>query len=190
MSCPNPWVGKMTQPSSTPQPPPGISGKRVTLWVITGLVVIGVSLSYTLWTYNRLDAARAQSANAWRGAMESLAERYHAAELGMAESAAGSATSEEFNQQLKSAVDTFRTTSIVNEQVSAAERIEELIGSGEFPSRVRQALPRSARLQSELEHYNQQRRSELRLLDSPGGKILEVFLNFPDSQPFQLAPAK
>ena len=179
----------MTQPSPFPQPP-GISGKRVTLWVITGLVVIGVSLSYTLWTYNRLDAARSQSASAWRSAMELLAERYHAAELGLAESTADSASSDEFNQQLKSAVDTFRTTSIVNEQVFAAERVEELIGSGQFPSRVRQALPRSAQLQSELERYNQRRRSELRLLDSLGGKILDVFLNFPDSQPFQLAPAK
>lgn len=176
----------MTQHSSTP-PPPGISGKRVTLWVVVGLVAIGVSLSYTLWTYNKLDAARAQSALAWRSAIESLVERYRLADLGLAESVASGATSDAFGQQFQSAVDTFRTTSIVNEQVSAAERIEELLGSGEFPSQARQALPRSARLQSELDEYNQRRGVEQVLLRSLGGRILDIFLEFPDSQPFQLA---
>ena len=179
----------MTKPSPTPQPP-GISGKRVTLWVITGLVVVGVSLSYALWTYNRLDAARAQSASAWRGAMESLAERYQAAELGLAESAASGATSDEFNQQFKSAVDTFRTTSIVNEQVFAAERIEVLIGSGEFPSQARQTLLSPTQLLVALDEYNQRRDRERVLLKSLGGRILDIFLEFPDSQPFHLATAE
>lgn len=176
----------MTQHPPMP-PPPGISGKRVTIWVILGLVVIGVSLSYTLWTYNRLDAARARSALAWRNAIESLAERYRAAELGLAESVAGGATSEAFSQQFQSAADTFRTTSMVNEQVAAAERIEELLGSVEFPSQVRQALPSAAQLQSELDKYTQLRKRELVLLNSLGGRILDIFLEFPNSPPFQLA---
>ncbi len=179
----------MTQLSPT-HPPPGISGKRITLWVIVGLVVIGGSLSYTLWTYNRFDAARAQSAQAWRGAIELLAERYHAAELGLAEGIAKGATSDAFGQELQTAVDTFRTTSIVNEQVSAAERIEELLGSGEFPSQARQALLSPTQLQAALDEYNLRRNRERVLLKTLGGRILDLFLEFPESQPFQLATVK
>ncbi len=179
-------VNNMTQHSPVP-PPPGISGKRITSWVIVALVAIGVSLSYTLWTYNRIDAARAQSAHAWRSAVESLAERYRVAELGLAESVTNGVTSEVFSQQFQSAIDTFRTTSMVIEQVSAAEQMEELLGNSEFPAPVRQALPSGTQLQNELDEYNQLRQRERLLLNSLGGRTLDIFLNFPDSQPFHLA---
>ncbi|MEO8269784.1 MAG: hypothetical protein ABI557_08690 [Aureliella sp.] len=179
----------MTQHSSI-QPPPGISGKRVTVWVIVALVAVGASLSYTLWTYNRLDVARGQSALAWRDATESLAERYRLAEFGLVESSANGATGETFSQEFQSAVDTFRTTSIVNEQVAAAERIEELLGSDKFRNPAFQALPSPEKLQNTLDEYNMRRQREQVLLKSLGGRILDIFLEFPDSKPFRLANAK
>ena len=178
----------MSQSAPTP-PPPGISGKRVTGWVIAGLAVIGVVLSYTLWTYNQLDAARLRSAVAWRSVAESLAERYRSAAAGLDENATQEATAEAFSQNFKASVDAFRTISIVSDQVAAAERVEKLLESPELPTAVRPSLQPSPQLQSELTQYNRIRLRERVLLESFGGWILDIFLEFPDSHPFQLASA-
>jgi uncharacterized protein (DUF433 family) len=175
--------------TASPTPPPGISGRRVTGWVIAGLVFIGIGLSYTLWTYNQLDAARLRSAVAWRGTAELLAERYQAAEVGLAESDTAGAAEVAFRQDFASSVDAFRTLSIISDQVAAAESVEKLLASHELPDAVRAALRPSTQLQSELTEYNQVRLRERVLLESFGGRILDIFLKFPDSHPLQLATA-
>lgn len=168
-------------------PPGGMSGKRVTTWVVVALVVIGVAISFTLWTYNRLDAARAGSAAAWRTATVALDNRYRVLEQKLADAVAAGAITEDFQRRFDSASDRFRTTSIVVEQVAAAEQLEQLLGSSDFPGDILQAAPPTQQLVSQLDEYNRQRLHERVLRESFGGKLLELFLSLPPSTPFRLS---
>lgn len=186
----------MTEHSSAPpetaypNPPSGISGKRVATCVVAALVAIGIAISFTLWTYNRLDAARTNSAVAWRQTTHTLDDRYRSAEQQVADAVTTGAVDAEFEQSFKVAVDRFRTTSIVVDQVAAAEHVEELLGSSSVPVDVLRALPLTAQLSAHLEHYNQQRLRERELRDSFGGQMLELFLSLPASTPFRLSTAQ
>lgn len=168
-------------------PPSGVSGKRVTTWVVAALVTVGVAISFTLWTYNRLDAVRADSATAWRETTHALSDRYRAAEQQVAEAVASGALDADFQQSFEVAVDRFRTTSIAVDQVAAAERVEELLGSSSVPAEVLQAIPPTEQLNAQLDQYNQQRLRERVLRNSFGGKMLELFLSLPASTPFRLS---
>lgn len=172
-----------------PAPPSGISGKRVTTWVVAALVAIGTAISFTLWTYNRLDTARANSAAAWRQTTHALDDRYRSAQQQVADAVASGAVDTEFQQSFEVAVDRFRTTSIVVDQVAAAEHVEQLLGSRSVPNDVLQAIPITEQLSIYLDQYNQQRLRERALRDSFGGKMLELFLSLPASTPFRLSTA-
>ena len=65
----------------THAPPPGISGKRVTGWVLLGLVTLGATLSYTLWSYSAINAARKVSTQHWRVVADKLSQRYRAVDV-------------------------------------------------------------------------------------------------------------
>ncbi len=179
----------MTDNSTTaPQSPPGgVSGKRVTIWVVLALLGIGIGLSATLWTYNSLDAARAASAAAWRATTPLLDQRYRALEQQLAKAAAESTATVDFQQRFESAVDRFRTTSIAVDQVAAAENVEQLLGSSGFPKAALRANPPTTQLLARLADYNQQRLRERSLRESFGGRMLELFLSLPASTPFHLA---
>lgn len=176
------------KPTNLPlSPPAGVSGKRVTIWVVLALLGIGIALSATLWTYNSLDAARDASAIAWREATVELDQRYRAVERQLAEAASEATVSADLRQRFELAVDRFRTTSIAVDQMAAAENVEQLLGSNDFPAAVLRANPPTAELRARLDTYNQQRLRERELRESFGGRMLELFLSLPASTPFHLA---
>ncbi len=178
-----------TLPSTKPQPSPplGVSGKRVIAWIVTALLAIGVALGFTLWNYNRLDVVRADSAAAWRATTHALDGRYRVAEQQIANGVHANAVTADFQQRFELAVDRFRTTSIMGDQVAAAEQVEQLLGSEDFPTQMLQANPPTEQLLNQLDEYNQQRLRERVLRESFGGKILEMFLTLPPSAPFHVS---
>lgn len=173
--------------------PPGISGKRLTLGVLVALVLIGVSLSYTLWTYNELDRARRTSVTAWRAVTEHLAQRYRTAEKMVAEGVDNRQLDMEFGEKFRLAIDAFRTTSLPEEQVNAAERLEQLLAAEDIAAKDIAAggaelEPLPAAAEAEIESYNLAREREKELLESWGGRLLDVFLKFEVPRPFSVTP--
>ncbi len=182
--------------SHTQTPPaaavPGLSGKRVTFFVLLGLAVIGAGISYTLWTYSRLDVARKASAIAWRDLTEQLALRYRSAEKIVAQGVDSRQTKMEFGERFQLAVDRFRTIALLTDQYQAGLSVEELLGSEDFIA-INMAvngsrhLPQSDELKQAVEGFNQMRARERDLLDSFGGKMLDIVLKFVAPTPFELA---
>ena len=73
------------------------------------------------------------------------------------------------------------------DQVAAAEHVEELLGSSDFPSDVLRANPPTEQLLAQLDEYNRQRLRERVLRESFGGKMLELFVSLPAPTPFRLS---
>ncbi len=171
------------------QPPAGISGKRLTSWVLVALAVIGIGLSSTLWTYNRLDVARRESTEMWRDVTEHLSERYRAAEKLVAEGVDSRQVKMEFGEKFRLAIDAFRTTSLPAEQVAAAERVERLLSDNEFQLFAASLPKMSSAADSLIADYNRSREREKMLLESWGGRVLDLFMKFDPPQPFTVAAA-
>lgn len=177
------------RPLSSVQPGavPGLSGKQVTGWVVAALAAIGIVLSYTLWTYNRLDDARRVSVVAWREVTEQLNERYRAAEHTVAEGVDERTLRMEFGEQFRLAIDAFRTTSLPEKQFAAAERVEEMLAQPEFTDAGATLPELSDAGRSAIENFNQAKDLERSLLDSWGGRFLDIFLKFESPRRFVYA---
>ena len=169
--------------------PPGVSGKRVTGVVVAGLLIVGVTLSYALWTYNRLEAARSVSAAQWRGVAEQLSLRYRGVEKAIAAGVDERRVKMEFGESFRLAVDAFRTTALPEPQRAAAERIEALLDSPELAPLAGQLPPVAPAAQQAVVEYNLAQATEKRLLESWGGRLLNIFFRFPEPRPFELAAA-
>jgi hypothetical protein len=181
-------------PSSPPPadrplvPPPGISGKRLTVWVLVALGLIAISLSYTLWSYNRLEIARYASHAAWREVTEHLSSRYRVAERNVAKAVDGRQLPMEIGEKFRLAIDAFRTTSLPDQQFAAAERVEGLLAE-ESLADVHAALPQlSNESLAAIDAFNQHRSLEQQLLNSWGGRILDIFLKFESPSQFSVQP--
>jgi hypothetical protein len=164
---------------------PGISGRRLTLWVLVGLILIGLGISYTLWTYNQLDVARKQTAASWRDLTDQLSDRYREAGKLLLLQADEQKLDASFSQEFNVAIDHFRTTSLPKEQNAAALHVEQLIASA-FASELSQP----PELQMAVAAFNQSLERERNLLRSFGGRILDVFLNLSEPTAFELASVK
>lgn len=174
-------------PTVQPGAVPGLSGKQVTGWVVAALVVIGIVLSYTLWTYNRLDVARLASVVAWREVTEQLSERYRVAERTVALGVDERALRMEYGEQFRLAIDAFRTTSLPEKQFVAAERVEEMLAQPEFVGAVATLPPLPIEGRSAIENFNQAKDRERQLLESWGGRFLDIFLKFESPRRFVYA---
>ncbi len=185
----NSMTDELQNVSTSIASPPGISGKRLTVWVLVGLAIIGVSLSTTLWTYNQLDVARRESTVAWRGVAEHLSGRYRAAERTVASGVGSRELKMEFGEKFRLAIDAFRTTSLPEEQLTAAERVENLLASSDYAPWIA-SLPASPdEMQAAIADYNLARQRESILLESWGGRVLDIFLKFDPPRPFALETA-
>lgn len=170
--------------NSLPRPPAGISGKRLTGWVLAALAAIGISLSTTLWTYSRLDAVRRDSNELWRSVTEHLSVRYRAAEKLVAQGVDSRQIKMEFGERFRLAVDAFQTTSLPAEQVAAAERLEKLLAGDDF-QQFTDSLPELPREANSLvAEYNRSREREKGLLESWTGWMLSLVLKFDPPRPF------
>jgi hypothetical protein len=173
-----------------PVPPPGISGKRLTAWVVVALGLIAVSLSYTLWSYNRLEVARSASQAAWREVTEHLSHRYRAAERSVAKAVDGRELPMEIGEKFRLAIDAFRTTALADQQFAAAMRVEQLLAE-EAMADVQAALPEMSDASlAAIDDFNQRRSLEQQLLHSWGGRILDIFLKFETPIPFSIQPGR
>ena len=168
------------------RPPAGISGKRLTGWVLAALAAIGIGLSTTLWTYNRLDAVRRESTDLWRSVTEHLSVRYRAAEKLVAQGVDSRQMKMEFGERFRLAVDAFRTTSLPAEQVAAAERLELLLADDEFQHYADSLPELPSEANSLIAEYNLSRERERKLLESWAGWMLALVLKFDSPRPFVL----
>lgn len=163
---------------------PGLSGRRVTLCVLAALVLVAGGVSYALFTYNRIDFARAQSADAWRELADQLAGRYRRAENAIARGVDKREIDMKWGEKFRLAVDRFRTTAQSTLQFAAACELEDLLRSQQMRLEV------SAGLRDAVAEYNVRRAVERSALDSWGGRFLSMFLQFPEPVDLDLAVAE
>ncbi|MCA9132681.1 MAG: hypothetical protein KDA45_05990 [Planctomycetales bacterium] len=174
-------------PSPAPLPTPGVSGKWLTWIVLLTLVGVGVSLSYTLWTYNRLEVARAETSQAWRQLTEQLIHRYSAVQLALHLVGSSDSENSELHEQFRQAADRFRTTSLPHEQQAMARKLETLMGNADLLPPETTAPNVTPQLREATADYNRSRLAEQQMRLSLGGRLLGIFINFPQSLPFQLS---
>lgn len=164
---------------------PGLSGKRVTLWLAITMLVVGAVLGYTLWVYSEFDKARGETAAAWRSLTVELDKRYQEVDRQMQASAGESTDRERFAEQLRLGLDGFRTTAQVNRQKTEAESLESLFSTGAASAGLLLSSP--PELEELVSAFNQRLQTEREILSSPGGRILDIFLEFPQPPQFELA---
>ncbi len=169
--------------------PPGISGPRLTLLTLIGLGLIGGCLSYTLWTYNRLDVARKARSESWRSLANELATRYRVAEKTVAAGVDSREIKMELGERFRLAIDQFRSTAQVAPQYDAAQKVEDLLADsgGTLAGAERDWIKPSSQLRSAIEDYNSHLANERQVLSSPGGRLLGLFLSFPRPEDFRVA---
>lgn len=176
-------MNSTTHPDTTSSQP-GMSGRRVTLIVLLLLIVIGVILSYTLWSYGQLGAIRKHKQAAWAELREPLADRYRVLEKIVAAGVDDTSIPMAWGEKFRLAVDSFRTTAQVTYQYDAAIEVEKLLAEAEF------AFPAAAQdssLTEAVERFNAQLDRETQQLTTPGCQLLDVFLEFPPPGQFKLA---
>ncbi len=190
--------------SNTTTQSTGLSGKRVALLVTFCMVVVGATLGYTLWVYSQLDVARESTANAWRLLATQLDSRYRALELQIVAEEATDGTvnatqsgdvaadlnvdaeaTGTFEAKFRMALDGFRTTAQISSQRPAADRVEAILASNE--SSLSSPGDSTPELDSAVDSFNEKMQVERELLNTPGGKLLDVFMGFPQHAAFQLA---
>ncbi|QDV22768.1 hypothetical protein [Aureliella helgolandensis] len=166
-------------------PPPGVSGRRITAIVILSLVVGGAFLSYELWSYNRLDAARAATQQAWRSLTDPLSQRYRKIELAVAERVDSESLDMAWAEKFRLTVDRFRTTALPDLQFQTSQELEELLSVSTLSPEVLQT--ENVQLADALRSYNRTLDQERQLLHSPACKFLGIFLKFNEPVELQLA---
>lgn len=184
-------IGKSTEGSPIGAGPAGgISGKRLTLAVLATLIGTGLLLTYTLYVYSQLDEARKRADAQWREVATLLDSRYRGAELAVAKGVDSGAVKMEFGEQFRLAIDGFRTTSDSTKQQQTAVKLEQLlaseaarlsIGGADSAAPLKSETP----LLKSVEQYNADTAEITRILGTPGGKILDVFLGIPTPTPFE-----
>lgn len=161
-------------------PPSAISGPKLTYIVIVLLIILGVLISYTLSSYNAIDAARAKATAAWQELAEELSTHYRQVEVGVATRVDAREVAMEDGEEFRLALDAFRGTSILEKQFSAAVRVEESLGEMKLEPQ------KNSSLQQKLAEYNSEAAATRELIQSTAGQILSVFLNFPQYAELQL----
>lgn len=149
---------------------PGLNGKKVVIWTVGLMIVSGGVLAYTLWVYTELEQARLATAKSWRAVASQLDQRYSDMEFAVeyGDVSAPSDWMTEFTIESES----FRTTTQTIPQIETALRLEELLTEREDAAATGDLSPL-------IDAYNKQQLAEVQILDSVGGKILDVFLKLP-----------
>ncbi len=158
-----------------------MSGRSLTAVVLSTLILVGAGISYTLWSYNRIDAARAASTASWRNLAAGLSERYRQAELAVARGVDQRKIEMEFGERFRLAVDRFRTSAQLHLQYDAAQELEQLM------SKQPGLLSASTALAQEVQDYNAILKNLRTALSTPGGRFLSLFLNFANPDDLRLA---
>ena len=159
--------------------PPGISGKRITGWVVLGLLLSGVAIGYLLWTYDRIERQRDHVVEQWRAVADELNTRYRQVERAVAEAVETRALPMETGERFQLELDAFRTTAVPSDQARAAAELEELL-AGEAAQRVvgsSAAVPSD--LRQSLDVYHAERERQRNLMRGLGGRLLGIFIKLP-----------
>lgn len=162
-------------------PQQGVSGKRLTFFVLLSLLLVGVGISYVLWTYNRIDSARRETESAWQAMVDDLAGRYRALEMEVAQRTDDERFDMAKAERFRLAIDGFRTTAQPELQIPYAQEIEACLVGAEFVSAPEDELDQA------VSGYNTAIAVHQDLIGSPAGRFLSLFLNFPESNELQLA---
>ena len=172
----------MTSEESTP--PAGLSGRKVTFWLLIGFAVCGIWIAYTLSSYSRIDQARKDRSTNWRKVSELLDARYRKIELDLSRAVDAGEIPIESGERFRLAIDEFRTTAQPERQYRAASATEKSLQS----LRDQLTLPAlNDSLGAALDQHNQLTDLLQQRLDSVGGSFLAIFLQFDEPFPLQLA---
>ncbi|MEZ6134407.1 MAG: hypothetical protein R3C53_05800 [Pirellulaceae bacterium] len=163
--------------------PVGVSGKRLTGWVLVAMLLVGGTLMYSLAVYSQLDVDRAHSNAAWRGVANELDERYRLAELLVAKSVDAEQLPMEVGERFRLSLDRFRTTASPAEQRLAAMELEQLLDNDALQI-YELEIPDT--LSTKIEEFNQSAQAIQERLASPGGRLLDIFLGFANPEEFSL----
>ncbi len=161
--------------------PTGLSGKKLTIATVLGLVLVGATLAYVLWVYSELDQAREQSESAWRTLATELDERYRQIESKLT----GDADVGQIGE-LKAAVGDFRSLTRRRTQQASALAVEQLLAATPELRKAAAGEP-PPKLEQALQAFNRSQAEERAILGSIGGRVLDVFLSFAEPDEFVLA---
>ena len=151
-------------------------------WTVLGaLVLTGIALSWVLGTYNQINEVRLRVADSWRQLAGELDARYSQLEVKVAKRVDDESIKMESGEEFRLALDHFRTTTQTPLQIEYARDVERLIQ--EF--KLSTAIPNN--LDVSLSKHNEQMAHLQKLVASPAGKLLGVFLQFEDTSNFSLA---
>jgi hypothetical protein len=162
----------------------GLSGKKLTILIVACLLVVGATLAYVLAAYSRLDRAREQTETAWRSVAALLDDRYRGVE-----SRIFATESREQPGELSVILDQFRTSSQRRVQQSRAMQVESWLAANYAESTADAIhLPvAEPALTTAISELNQAQAQERSILESPGGRLLDLFLDFQRPEAFELA---
>ncbi len=173
----------MSRPEQDPlsQPTnPGISGRKLTIAVVAALVIVGASLSFTLWSYNRIQTSRKQMEGAWTNVVDRLSERYQSAERLIADAIDERQMDMRLGERFRLEIDRFRSSVQPSVQLEAAQQLESLLDE------AGQAIGSDASTSKLVAGFNDAVGAYERELDSWGGSLVSAFLNLPEPNRLEL----
>lgn len=173
--------GSLDPSHDTNTVPGGVSGRMLTGIILALLILLGGGLSYTLWSYNRLDQQRAVANELWLDLASELSTRYRGIEKEVADRVDERTMEMEIGEEFRLAVDRFRTTAQPNLQLEAAREIEGLLTDMPWVGKPSESLL------DVTNRYNDQLSQVREVVGSTGGQVLSLFLTFPSYAPLQLA---
>ncbi|MCA9126191.1 MAG: hypothetical protein KDB22_03860 [Planctomycetales bacterium] len=163
---------RINEPNSIP----GLSGKRVTLFVLFGLLGIGTALTFTMWSYSSLNRVREETRLAWRDLAEQLTWRYRRLEQSVASAVDAGDAPIAWAERFRLAIDRYRTTVQYVDQYATAREVEDLLANCDFDLGNLAPTPE---LEHELTRFNECLANERHQLAKPGSLFLDIFLEFP-----------
>lgn len=169
-------TGTTTGQSDRSSNTPGVSGRKLTIIILSSLAIVGGSLAYLLTVYDRMDDQRAKTKDVWRSLANALDSNYKEIEK---QSAAELGVDEAWTQQFVKLADQFRTATNIEAQTETANQLEarlsELTASATRPklSEMDQTL------KQQVELYNMSIEAESAILESWAGSFVHKILPAP-----------
>ena len=193
------WVSNQVgKPKTSPgtKTPAGISGRKLVITLLAVLLLFGSCLVYVLTTYDRLEQIRGDCDSAWRALATLLEMRYQPAEKAVAAAVDAGTVSMEAGERFRLAIDAFHGTASSLQQSKAAQRVEDAwpnlpretsrenaLGDSAQSQALAEAI--SPALRNAIDEYNACQRREREILDSIGGRVLDLFLELPEPTEFR-----
>jgi hypothetical protein len=158
--------------------PTGISGKKLTRWIIGLMILVGAAIAYLLNLYDRVEDIRLSAARNWREVAATLDPQYRQIEAAL--DTPPVELDSNWIQEFRRQADQFRTATNTESQCEHALKLENALNQHPALRVNREQI--SPQLASQIAAYNQDVLAENKLRKSIGGKILFTLMPFPQRQ--------